>query len=74
MPVTTRCYTLCSFCQLPAKLVHIRRALSSTTINSHQETVSGQAFNPSEPHCSLSFSFGGGVLWYPVPKWLLFLI
>jgi hypothetical protein len=26
-----------------AKLVHTRRALSSTIINSHQETVSGQA-------------------------------
>jgi len=28
-----------------AKLVHIRRALSSTVINSHQEPVSGQACN-----------------------------
>ena len=29
-----------------AKLVHTRRALSSTVINSHQEPVSGQACNP----------------------------
>ena len=51
-----------------AKLVHTRRALSSTIINSHQETVTGQA-------CSyLLFSFDGGVLRYPIPKWLLFLI
>jgi hypothetical protein len=33
-----------------AKLVHIRRALSSTVINSHQEPVSGQACNPPDPH------------------------
>ena len=33
-----------------AKLVHTRRALSSTVINSHQEQVSGQACNPLDPH------------------------
>ena len=33
-----------------AKLVHTRRALSSTIINSHQEPVSGQACNPPDPH------------------------
>ena len=34
-----------------AKLVHTKRALSSTTItNSHQEPVSGQACNPLDPH------------------------
>jgi hypothetical protein len=33
-----------------AKLVHTRRALSSTAINSHQELVSGQARNPLDPH------------------------
>jgi len=33
-----------------AKLVHTRRALSSTIINSHQEPVSGQACNPLDPH------------------------
>jgi len=33
-----------------AKLVHTRRALSSTVINSHQEPVSGQACNPLDPH------------------------
>jgi len=54
-----------------AKLVHTRRALSDTIINSHQETVSGQACNPPDPHWPSSF--GGGVLWYLVPKWLLFL-
>ena len=32
-----------------AKLVHTRRALSSTVINSHQEPVSGQACNPPDP-------------------------
>jgi hypothetical protein len=36
------------------KLVHTRRALSSTVINSHQEPVSGQACNPPDPHL---FSF-----------------
>jgi len=57
-----------------AELVHTRRAHSSTIINSHQqETVSGQACNPPDPHRYFSFSFGGGVLRYPVPKWLLFL-
>ena len=50
-----------------------RRVLSSTIINSHQETVSGQACNPPDPHWNFPFFFGGGVLWYPVPKWLLFL-
>jgi len=40
-----------------AKLVHTRRALSSTIINSHQEPVSDQACNPPDPHCFfLSFS------------------
>jgi hypothetical protein len=40
-----------------AKLVHTRRALSNTVINSHQEPVSGQACNPSDPHLFfLSFS------------------
>jgi len=34
-----------------AKLVHTRRALSSTVlINSHQEPVSSQACNPLDPH------------------------
>ena len=33
-----------------AKLVHTRRALSSTVINSPQESVSGQACNPPDPH------------------------
>ena len=33
-----------------AKLVHTRRTLSSTVINSHQEPVSGQACNPPDPH------------------------
>ena len=32
-----------------AILVHTRNALSSTIINSHQETVSGQACNPPDP-------------------------
>jgi hypothetical protein len=32
------------------KLVHTRRALSSTIVNSHQESVSGQACNPLDPH------------------------
>jgi len=35
-----------------AKLVHTRRALSSTIINSHQETVSGQACNPPDSYWS----------------------
>ena len=65
MPVTTRCYTLCSFCQLPAKLVHIRRALSSTTINSHQETVSGQACKPPDPHRYISFFFSCSMILHP---------
>ena len=33
-----------------AELVHIRRALSSNVINSYQESVSGQACNPLDPH------------------------
>jgi hypothetical protein len=33
-----------------AILVHTRRGLSSTVINSHQEPVSGQACNPPDPH------------------------
>jgi len=33
-----------------AKVVHTRRALSSTVINSHQEPVSGLACNPLDPH------------------------
>ena len=33
-----------------AILVHTRRALSKTVINSHQEPVSGQACNPPNPH------------------------
>ena len=40
-----------------AKLVHTRRARSSTVIKSHQEPVSGQACNPPDPHWFfLSFS------------------
>ena len=40
-----------------AKLVHTRRALSSTIINSHKGPVSGQACNPPDPHWFLlSFS------------------
>jgi hypothetical protein len=40
-----------------ARLVHTRRALSSTVIDSHQEPVSGQACNPPDPHWFfLSFS------------------
>jgi len=40
-----------------AKLVHTRRALSNTVINSHQEPVSGQACSPPHPHWFfLSFS------------------
>ena len=33
-----------------AKLVHTRRALSSSIINTHQEPVSCQACNPPDPH------------------------
>jgi hypothetical protein len=33
-----------------AKLVHTRLALSDTIIDSHQETVSGQACCPPDPH------------------------
>ena len=32
-----------------AKLVHTRHALSSTVINSHQKTASGEACNPPDP-------------------------
>jgi len=40
-----------------AKLVHTRHALSSTVINSHQESILGQACNPLDPHWFfLSFS------------------
>jgi len=46
---------------LAAKFVHTRRALSITIINSHQETVSGQACNPPGPHWPL-FTLGGGFL------------
>jgi hypothetical protein len=55
-----------------AKPVHTRRALSSTITNSHQEPVPGQACNPPDSH--LSFSFGGGVLRYPVSKGDYFLL
>jgi hypothetical protein len=30
-----------------------------------------QACNPPDPHWSLSYSIGGGVLRYSIPKWLL---
>jgi hypothetical protein len=33
-----------------ANLVHTRHALSSITINSRHEPVSGQAYNPIDPH------------------------
>ena len=39
-----------------AKLVHTRRALSSTVVNSHQELVSGQACNPPDPHWFFLFA------------------
>jgi hypothetical protein len=56
-----------------AKFVHTRRALSSTVINSHQESVSGQACNLLIP-IDFSFPFrDGGALRYSVPQWLLFL-
>ena len=58
---------------LAAKLVHTRRALSSTVIDSHQEPVSGQACNPPDPHWFFLPFHGGGALRYSVPKWLLFL-
>jgi hypothetical protein len=57
------------------KLVHTRRALSSTVIN----FSSGSGFRPSLPATLLipiGFSFpflGGEALRYLVPKWLLFL-
>jgi hypothetical protein len=57
-----------------AKLVHTRRALSSTVINS-----SGAGFRPSlQPSILIPiyFSFpyrGRGALRYSIPKWLLFL-
>ena len=37
--------------------VHTRRAFSSTVINSHQETVSGQVCNPLDPLDYLPFPF-----------------
>jgi len=40
-----------------AILIHIRRALSSTITNSHQEPVSGQACNPPDPQF-IFLSFG----------------
>ena len=56
---------------LAAKLVHTRRALSSTVINSHKESVPGQACNPMIP-IDFSFPFRGeGALRYSVLKWLL---
>jgi len=61
------------FVNFAAKLVHTRRALSSTIINSHQEPVSGQACNPLDPHCFFFPFCVGGALRYSVPKWLLFL-
>jgi len=33
-----------------AEIAHTRRALSSTIINSHQETVSGHTCNRPDPH------------------------
>ena len=56
-----------------AKLVHTRRALSSTINNSHPETVPGQACSLPDPHWyffPLVKGFYGTGL---VPKWLLFL-
>jgi len=38
------------FVNFAAELVHTRRAVSSTVINSHQEPVSGQACSPPDPH------------------------
>jgi hypothetical protein len=58
-----------------AKLVHTRRALSSTVINSHQEPARFQA-KPATLLIPIDFAFpfrGGGALRYSVPKWLLFL-
>jgi hypothetical protein len=61
-----------------AKLVHTRRALSSTiNKNSHQELVSGQACNPLDPHWFfLSFLrwrsftvFGTKVALFPQLMW-----
>jgi len=45
------------FVNFAAKLVHTRRALSSTVINSHQEPISGQACNPLDPHWFFLFLF-----------------
>ena len=56
-----------------AKLVHTRRALFSTVINSHQEPVQAK---PATLLIPIDISFplrGGGALRYSVPKWLLFL-
>jgi len=60
---------------LPNLSIPDSHALSRTIINSHQETVSGQACNPPDPHWSFFLPIGGGVLQYPVlPRWwLLFL-
>jgi len=62
-----------TFCQL-AKLFHTRRALSSTITNPCQEPFWDQACNtPTNPLCFFLSLCGGGILRYPVPKWLLFL-
>ena len=43
--------SMCTLWTLLLKLsIPDRRALSSTVINSHQESVSGQACNPPDPH------------------------
>jgi hypothetical protein len=55
------------FVNYAAKLVHTRRALFNTIISSHEETISGPACNPPDPHQSISSSFGGGNLRYSVP-------
>jgi len=38
------------FVNFAAKLVHTKRALSSTVVDSHQEPVLGQACNPPDLH------------------------
>ena len=38
------------FVNFAAKLVYTRCALSNNVINFHQESVSGQAGNPLDPH------------------------
>jgi len=50
-----------------AKVVHTRRALSSTIINSHQETVLGQACNPPDPHNLIPVLLVEEFYQYPVP-------